>query len=55
MALPIKPTPVLKADEAVKFLKKVEKNLTKPSYKVETPKLHLAKELAERHASRKPK
>ena len=55
MALPIKPTPVLKADGAVKFLKKVEKNLAKPSYEVETPKLHLAKELATRYASRKSK
>ena len=51
MATPIKPTPVLTEDEAVKFLKKVEENLNKPSYRVPTPKLSQAKKLAiRRHA-----
>ena len=48
MALPIKPTPVLSKKEAVKFLKKVEENLRKPSYRIATPKLSQAKKLAVR-------
>ncbi len=50
MAMPIKPTPVLKEDEAIKFLEKVKENLNKPSYWKPTPKLAEAKKLAMRNA-----
>ena len=50
MAMPIKPTPVLGKKEAVKFLKKVEENLGKPSHRINTPKLSQVEKLAIRHA-----
>jgi hypothetical protein len=55
MAMPIKPTPVLNKDEAVRFLKKVEENLNKPSYVIGTPKLSQAKKLALHHADLRSK
>ena len=55
VAMPIKPTPVLSKREAVNFLQKVEGNLDKPSYRIATPKLSQAKELAKRHAVLQPK
>ena len=55
MAMPIKPTPVLKKDEAVIFLKKVEANLDKPSHSIATPKLSQAKKLALQNADLRQK
>jgi len=55
MAMPIKPTPVLNKEEAVKFLKKVEENLNKPSYRIATPKLAEVKKMAKCHAEMRTK
>ena len=46
MAMPIAPTPVLKGQEAVDFLDRMERDQAKPLFAKPTPKLNLAKEKA---------
>lgn len=43
MAMPIKPTPVLRGREAHRFLKQVEENRNKPLKNTATPCLEAAK------------
>ncbi len=46
MATPITPTPVLRGQEAVEFLKRIELDESKPLYCKPTPKLEEARRLA---------
>jgi hypothetical protein len=50
MARPITPTPKLDVKSSRKFLRDVEKNLTKPARLVPTPKLSEAKKLVKQYA-----
>lgn len=55
MALPIGATPVLRGEEAVRFIVRVHRNANKPVSIVPTPKLGQASKLIQANASsRKP-
>ena len=55
MALPIKPTPVLNEKKSLEFLKKVERDLKKPTGLKDTSKAIKAKKIAMTHAVLGPK
>ena len=55
MALPIKPTPVLNEKKSLEFLKKVERDLKKPTGLKDTSKAIEAKKIAMTHAVLGPK
>ena len=50
MALPIRPTPILKGREAIKFDERIKKDLQRPTRLVPTPKLEEARKLVIEYA-----
>ncbi len=55
MASPISDTPILSKKEYIKFLKKVEEGLKKPTRLILTPKIEEARRLVKQYAAKTEK
>jgi hypothetical protein len=52
MAIAVAPTPVLRDEDAIKFMERVEADLKRPAKLAPTPKIELARKLIKSYVSR---